>query len=83
MIIPYQQLHPDTLNTLIEEFVTRDGAVHGHAESPMPAKVAAVLQKLKSGAAAIVYDEADESCTIMPTDGLSPDERDGRRIVQE
>jgi uncharacterized protein YheU (UPF0270 family) len=69
-IVPYEQLEPDVLNALIEEFVTRDGAVQGHTETPIAQKMAAVLRQLKSGTAMIVFDEVSESCTIMPKENL-------------
>jgi hypothetical protein len=48
--IPHDQLLPDTLQALIEEFVTRAG----------------VRAQLKSGEAVIVFDEEAETCTIVP-----------------
>ena len=71
MIIPHDALAPDTLNALIEEFVTRDGAVQGHAETPVPARIAAVKCQLQSGNAVIVFDEETETCTIVPKDKAS------------
>jgi uncharacterized protein YheU (UPF0270 family) len=65
MIIPHDQLDPQTLEAVIEEFVTRHGAVHGHADAPLDQMVRAVLQQLRSGSAVVVFDEDDETCTIM------------------
>ena len=65
-IVPHDRLEPDVLKALIEEFVTRNGAVHGHTETSTEQKVAAVLRQLKSGSAVIVFEEASETCTIMP-----------------
>ena len=45
MFIPHEQLQPDTLYALIEEFVTRDGAVQGHGDTPLATKMQAVLGK--------------------------------------
>jgi uncharacterized protein YheU (UPF0270 family) len=64
MIIPHDQLHPDTLHALIEEFVTRDGAVQGHTDTPLQRQIAAVMQQLKAGKAVIVVDTEAETCTI-------------------
>ena len=63
--VPHGNLHPQTLQALIEEFLTRDGAVHGHTDVPLSARVQAVHRQLQSGEAVIVYDEASESCTIV------------------
>ena len=65
MVIPYQQLDPQILSALIEEFVTRDGAVHGHADIAVDSKTASVLDQLRNGRAQIVYDETDETWTIV------------------
>lgn len=69
-LIPHDQLLPETLESLIEEFVTRDGAVHGHADTPLAIQIDAVQRQLKSGKVVIVFDEASESCTMMRSDDL-------------
>ena len=68
MIVPHDALQPDTLDALIEEFVTRDGAVHGHTETPVLAQIDAVRRQLRSGKAVIVFDEETQTCTIVPKD---------------
>ena len=65
MIIPPEQLDTETLAALIEEFVTRDGAVHGQEEMPAREMAAMVLRQLRDGSAVIMFDEASESCTIV------------------
>ncbi|HEY8746951.1 MAG TPA: YheU family protein [Tepidisphaeraceae bacterium] len=65
MIIPHDQLDPQTLQAVIEEFVTRHGAVHGHAETSLDQMVRTVLQQLQSGNAVVVFDEEEETCSIM------------------
>ena len=69
-LIPHDQLRPETLESLIEEFVTRDGAVHGHTDTPLTQQITAVRRQLKSGRVVIVFDEASESCTMMGADEL-------------
>jgi hypothetical protein len=39
--VPHGQLRPETLTALIEEFITRDGAVQGHAETPLHVRIEA------------------------------------------
>ena len=73
MIVPPEALSPQTLDALIEEFVTRDGAVHGHHDASMPQQTAAVMKLLSSGKAVILFDEQDESCTIVLKESLKPD----------
>ena len=70
MIIPHDQLDAETLAALIEEFVTRDGALHGHADTPVETMVASVRRQLARGSAVIVYDEATETASIVTRDSL-------------
>jgi uncharacterized protein len=64
MIVPHETLQPQTLRALIEEFVTRDGAVHGHAETSLENRIASVMRQLNSGKIVIVFDEESETCTV-------------------
>ena len=64
LIIPHDQLQPDTLIALIEEFITRHGDVSGHTDTPFDRQIAAVKRQLHSGEAVIVYEEELESCSI-------------------
>jgi uncharacterized protein YheU (UPF0270 family) len=72
-IVPHDRLDPQVLDALVEEFVTRDGAVQGHTDTPMEQNVAVVLWQLKSGNAVIVFDEMSDSCTVMPEENLPAD----------
>ncbi len=66
--VPYNQLSPEALHGLIEEFVTRDGTDYGEVEVPLETKIAQVLSQLKSGKAVIVFDQKTETCTILKSD---------------
>lgn len=66
--IPYDQLSPEALQGVVEEFVTRDGTDYGEVEVPLGTKIAQVLAQLKSGKAVIVFDQKTESCTILKRD---------------
>ena len=68
MIVPHDHLKAQTLRALIEEFVTRDGALHGHTDTPMDQMVASVLARLRGGRAVIVYDEETETTSIVAKD---------------
>ena len=67
--IPYEQLSPEALHGVIEEFVTRDGTDYGEVEVPLEAKMSQVLNQLKAGKAVIVFDQETESCTVLKSDG--------------
>lgn len=55
MLIPYDQLEPDTLTRLIEDFVTREGTDNGD-ETPLQTRVERVRHALNKGSAVIVFD---------------------------
>ena len=59
--IPHQQLSADTLNGLIEEFVTRNGTNLSDA----PRSIEQVHKLLEQGKAVITFDEDSESCNIL------------------
>lgn len=66
--IPYDQLNPETLHGVIEEFVTRDGTDYGEIEVSLDTKISQVLGQLKSGKAVIVFDQRTETCNILKSD---------------
>ncbi|WP_321493385.1 YheU family protein [uncultured Desulfobacter sp.] len=66
--IPYDQLSPEALHGVIEEFVTRDGTDYGEVEVPLGTKIAQVLAHLRSGKAVIVFDQETETCTVLRND---------------
>jgi hypothetical protein len=82
-IVPYDQLAPLTLRALIEEFVTREGAVHGHADVAMESQVADVQRQLRAGKVVIVFDHETESCTIRPREEAPRIGPDVRRVDDE
>ena len=65
MIIPYQQISPDALQGLIEEFITREGTDYGEMEIPLAQKVSQVERQLARGDIVIVFDSATESVSIL------------------
>jgi uncharacterized protein YheU (UPF0270 family) len=65
MIIPHQQLSPDALQGLIEEFITREGTDYGEIEFSLAQKVKQVEQQLARGDVVIVFDVASESVSIL------------------
>jgi uncharacterized protein YheU (UPF0270 family) len=68
MIIPHADIATDTLNALIEEFVTRDGTDYGDIETSTAAKVQQVMNQLERKEVFIVYSEEYETCTIKTKD---------------
>lgn len=66
MIIPWQELEPATLNSLIESFVLREGTDYGEHERSLEQKVDDVRRQLKSGEIVLVWSELHETINIMP-----------------
>ncbi|MBS0848290.1 YheU family protein [Citrobacter sp. JGM124] len=66
MIIPWQEVAPETLDSLIESFVLREGTDYGEQERTLVQKVADVKQQLHSGEAVLVWSELHETVNIMP-----------------
>lgn len=64
MIVPWQQIAPDTLDSLIREFVLREGTDYGAQEVSLQDKVAQVRAQLQHGDAVIVYSELHETVDI-------------------
>ena len=70
MIIPCDKLSPEVLQTLIEEFVTRDGTDTGYEKKSLENDVAMVKRQLKRGDVLIVYDQNIKTSNIVPKDHL-------------
>lgn len=63
--IPYDQLNPDTLRRMIEEFVTRDGADWAEVGCSLEDKVAQVLRQLRSKKIKVVFDLASQTANLV------------------
>ena len=71
MLIPWQDLSPETLENLIESFVLREGTDYGEESFSLAEKVAQVRQQLERGDVVILYSELHESVTIAPKQTIS------------
>lgn len=76
MLIPYDQLEPDTLTRLIEDFVTREGTDNGD-ETPLQTRVLRVRHALTKGQAVIFFDLESQQCQLM----LKHDVPDRKSVV--
>lgn len=68
MIVPYKELEPDTLYSLIESIVLREGTDYGEVEMSLAEKVFLVKSQLERGVAALEYSEVHESVNIICLD---------------
>jgi len=64
--VPFEELEPETLRNLIQEFVSRDGADWADAGCSLEDKVEQVLRQLKSKKARIVFDLQTRTANIVP-----------------
>jgi uncharacterized protein YheU (UPF0270 family) len=71
VIIPAEALSPDTLNALIEEFVTRDGTDYGDHETDLATKVSQVKDLLARKEVVIIFNEATEQAGIVHKDQIN------------
>ena len=72
MIIPIDALEAETLYSLAEAFVLREGTDYGEQEVALEVKVQQVLERLKQGDAVLVYSELHESVDIKRKEDIQP-----------
>ncbi|APC88686.1 YheU family protein [Vibrio parahaemolyticus] len=65
MIIPWQDIAPETLENLIREFVLREGTDYGAVEISLQNKIDQVKTQLEKGEAVIVFSELHETVDIQ------------------
>ncbi|WP_199436732.1 YheU family protein [Vibrio owensii] len=65
MIIPWQDIAPETLENLIREFVLREGTDYGSVEVSLQSKIDQVKSQLEKGDAVIVFSELHETVDIQ------------------
>ena len=63
--VPHDALPEDTLNRLIEEFVTREGTSYGERDYSLEEMVEHVKSQLKNKKAFIQFDDQTETCHII------------------
>jgi hypothetical protein len=75
--VPHDALAPETLRSLTEEFVTRDGTDYGDRERSLDEKVDGLMRQLETGEAKIFYESETETINIVASRALRdvlPDE---------
>ena len=63
--VPWADIAPDTLDALIEEFVTREGTEYGLEDVSLARKVAQVREQMRRGDVCIVFDELSETVNLI------------------
>ena len=70
MIIPYTELDTDTLNSLVQSFILREGTDYGNNEVSLDNKTRQILEQIYSNKIVIVYSELHETCDLVPANQL-------------
>lgn len=65
MVIPVSQLQEETLNNILEEFITREGTDYGDYEISLQQKVDRLKRQIVQGEVVIVFDSVLESVNLM------------------
>lgn len=76
MIIPWQQIDPDTLENMLETFVLREGTDYGEQEISLQEKVTRLKQQLQQGVIVLVWSKLHESVNIVPAHQFSGQQPD-------
>lgn len=70
MIIPYEALSSEALNSLISEYCLRDWGLN-ETTNPIEERASQVRQALKTKQLIVVYSEEEESAYIKPAADLN------------
>jgi uncharacterized protein YheU (UPF0270 family) len=65
MIIPADAVDSETLQSLVESFILREGTDYGEVEVSMQEKVDQIIEQLRLGDIVIEYSEEHESVNII------------------
>ncbi len=65
IVIPISQLQEETLNSILEEFITREGTDYGDYEISLQQKVDRLKRQIVQGDVVIVFDSVLESVNLM------------------
>jgi uncharacterized protein len=63
--VPHGDLSPETLRSLVEAFVLREGTDYGEQERLLEQKVHDVIRQLQRGEAQILFDPVSQSVNIV------------------
>jgi uncharacterized protein len=63
--VPYKELESTTLKKLVEEFIMQDGTDYGAVVMDMDQKINMVINQLKNGDAALMWDTNLHSSNIV------------------
>jgi len=64
VLVPWDRLSPEALQSVIEEFVTREGTEYGPTDVPLADKVAQVRRQLEKGEGVVLFDLKTETANL-------------------
>jgi uncharacterized protein YheU (UPF0270 family) len=68
--VPLERVDAGVLNSMLEDYASRDGTDYGFRELELGEKVASLQAQLRNGSLAIVYDLASEQWDLLPQEQL-------------
>jgi uncharacterized protein len=71
IIIPPSKLPHETLNSIIESFILREGTDYGSQEISLAVKIKQIETQISSDKIKIIFDPESESVTLMTTAELN------------
>lgn len=74
VLVPASALSPEAMESLIQDFVTRDGTDYGLREHSLEEKVKSVKRQLERGDVVIAFDLEQESATLVLRSELPRDQ---------
>ena len=63
--VPYERINPETLRTMITEFVTREWSDLTDSDFTLDDKIGQVLQQLRDNKVKVVFDLTSETANIV------------------
>ena len=70
-LIPYDSLAADTLETILDDIVSRDGTDYGDYDLSVSQKREQALRALRNGEAVLLFDTESETIKMIPKSDLS------------
>ena len=70
-LIPYESLTHETLITIVDDVVSRDGTDYGAYDLSESQKRQQALAALENGQAVLLFDTTSETIKMVPKDTLS------------
>ncbi len=63
--IPYEQLTPETLTAILEEYASREGTDYGDVVYTLEQKVQMLRKQLERGDIGVTFDTQTETCSLV------------------